>query len=65
MKGKTIWLRPETKESLDALRSKGETFDQAVERLVDIYRQLRGLEPILRGDRAYHEFMDTRKEGLK
>ena len=62
---KTIKLEDRTYADLDEVRDKHETFSQAVERLIDLYRQLRGLEPILRGDRAYHEFMDTRKGELK
>jgi len=62
---KTIRLEDQIYTELDEVRDKRETFSQAVERLIDIYRGLRGLEPILRGDKAYHEFMDARKGELK
>uniref|UniRef100_A0A6M3Y427 Putative antitoxin n=1 Tax=viral metagenome TaxID=1070528 RepID=A0A6M3Y427_9ZZZZ len=37
---KTIWLKEETKERLDNIRAKGETFDQVVERLIRVYTTL-------------------------
>ena len=62
---KTIKLEDPVYFDLDDVKEKHETFSQAVARLIDLYRQLRGLEPILRGDKAYHEFMDSRKGELK
>ncbi|GAH73496.1 unnamed protein product [marine sediment metagenome] len=47
MEGKTIWLRPETKERLDALRGKGETFDQVVERLCSVFETIRAIPDTL------------------
>jgi len=47
MDGKTIWLRPETKERLDALRGKGETFDQVVERLCSVFETIRAIPDTL------------------
>ena len=37
MDGKTIWLRPETKERLEQIREKRETFDEVVWRLIKVY----------------------------
>ena len=37
MEGKTIWLSPGTKEQLDKIRDKGETFNAVVERLLKLY----------------------------
>lgn len=47
MEGKTIWLRPETKDRLDALRSKGETFNQVVERLCSVFETIRAIPDTL------------------
>jgi predicted CopG family antitoxin len=37
---KTIKIDPETYQQLDQLRRKGETFSQAVSRLLDIYNHV-------------------------
>lgn len=47
MEGKTIWLRPETKERLDALRGKGETFDEVVQRLCSVFETIKAIPDTL------------------
>lgn len=37
MEGTTIWLRPATKERLEQIREKRETFDEVVGRLIKVY----------------------------
>ena len=37
---KTIWLKDETYNKLEAVREKRETFDKAIERLIRIYTTL-------------------------
>ena len=58
---KTIKLDENTYNNLDDVREKHETFTQVVSRLIDLYRTLRGMEPILRGSTAYHEFRKTQE----
>ena len=41
MSGKTIWLSQETKERLDNVREKGETFNDVVTRLLKVYSTLK------------------------
>ncbi|GAI07706.1 unnamed protein product, partial [marine sediment metagenome] len=38
---------PETKERLDALRDKGETYDQLVERLLRVYNTIKDVSDTL------------------
>ena len=59
---KTIKLDEITYNNLDDVREKHETFTQVVSRLIDLYRTLRGMEPILRGDAAYNEFREARRK---
>jgi len=51
--GKTIKLEESVYFELDEIRVKGETFSQAVARLLDLRRMLSQLDPILRGQQAY------------
>lgn len=58
---KSIKLNEEVYADLDEVRGKGETFSQAVDRLLDLRRMLLSVDPILRGQRAYQEFKDARE----
>ena len=60
-----IRLDPQVKTDLDNIRGKGETFSQVVERLIDLWRALNGLEPILRSQAAYQEFLKGRQDIVK
>lgn len=57
---KSIKVSDEVYLDLDEIRGKGETFSQAVDRLLDLRRMLLAVDPILRGQRAYQEFKDAR-----
>ena len=57
---KTIRVEDKTYQELDEMREKHETFNDVLTRLVDIRRMVLGIEPILRGQRAYQEFKDAR-----
>ena len=56
---KSIKLGDDVYADLDEIRGKGETFSQAVDRLLDLRRMLLGIDPILRGQKAYQEFKDA------
>jgi len=47
VEGKTIWLRPETKERLEQIREKGETFDEVVLRLIKVYDTIKTVSDTL------------------
>jgi hypothetical protein len=58
----SIKLQDETHTTLDQLRGKGETYSQAVDRLLDLWRIIRGVEPVLRGSYVYHEWKQRRAQ---
>lgn len=47
MEGKTIWLRPETKERLENIRGKRETFDEVVQRLCSVFETIKAIPDTL------------------
>ncbi len=56
---KSIKLAEAVYKDLDEARGKGETFSQAVDRLLDLRRMLLSADPILRGQKAYQDWKDT------
>ena len=57
---KLIRVSDEVHRDLDEVRGKGETFSQVIDRLIDIRRMIVGIEPILRGQRAFNEWKEQR-----
>ena len=58
MKAKTIWLRLKTYERLDGIRGKRESFDTLVNRLCDVYDQLKEVSDTLGPG---HPLQDTKR----
>ncbi len=50
-------------EELQKIQGPRETYNDVVSRLLDIYRMLRGVEPMLSGHKAYQEFLARDKGG--
>jgi len=59
---KTVRVEPEVYDELERIREKRETFSQVISRLVDIRRMVLGIEPILRGQKAFNEFKAQRDQ---
>ncbi len=55
---KAIKLNDDVYEGLRKIQAPRETYSEVVARLLDLWRTLNGLEPILRGSIAYQEFKD-------
>lgn len=53
---RVIKVDDEVYMGLRELQAPRESYSEVVARLLDIWRALHGLEPILRGAIAYHEF---------
>lgn len=58
---KLIRVSNETYNELEQLMDKRQTFNQVVARLIDIQRMVLGIEPILRGQKAFQEFKSARE----
>jgi len=52
---KTIWLRKETYDRLDALREKRETFSEVVDRLINLYVQMSDVSKTLGPSHYLHD----------
>lgn len=62
MASKLIRVDEVTFNHLEEIRRKDETKSQVLDRLIDLYRMLRGAEPLLRGSVAYREFQERQEE---
>uniref|UniRef100_A0A6M3Y2W0 Uncharacterized protein n=1 Tax=viral metagenome TaxID=1070528 RepID=A0A6M3Y2W0_9ZZZZ len=51
-----------TFNNLEDIRRKDETKSQVLDRLIDLWRMLKGTEPLLRGSVAFREFQESQKE---
>ncbi len=59
----SIKLNDLTYDALREIQGPRETYNDAVSRLLDIYKMLRGVEPMLAGHKAYQEFLARDKGG--
>ncbi len=59
---KVIKLGDDVYNGLREMQAPRESYSEVVARLLDIWRALHGLEPILRGSIAYHEFKARQAE---
>ena len=54
----SIKINDQNYQDLQKIQGPRETYNDAVSRLLDMWRMLQGIEPILRGHKAYQEFRD-------
>ena len=59
----TIKLQDKEFKDLQELQGPRETYNDVINRLLAMWRALRGIEPIIRGNKAYQEFKDRDKGG--
>ena len=59
----SIKINDLTYNDLREIQGPRETYNDVVSRLLDIYKMLRGVEPMLAGHKAYQEFLARDKEG--
>jgi len=62
---KLIRVSDDVYQDLEMVRDKRETMSQVVDRLIDLWRMLNGIEPVLRGDISFHEWKDRQKERVE
>lgn len=56
MSSKTIRVKEDTWNRLEQERDWKETFDTVISRLLDIHDMVRGVEPLLKGSKAFNDF---------
>ncbi len=55
---RSIKISEESYQTIREMQGPRETYKDVVERLLDMWRMLRGLEPLLSGHKAYQEFLN-------